>query len=72
MKTRQNKPPFLKGIGELKTEMLKKGVTHKDIQQSIEKHHDYKISLSAISVILDDKICDLVKNEADMLCQLRD
>ena len=68
MRKNPNKPDFLKGSGELRTKMVEKGLTYRDLQEKIKNDHGYTVTVSAISVILDDKLCEFVRDNAKIIC----
>lgn len=68
MRRNNSKPDFLRGNSALRTDMFLHQVTLGDVQERIKNEFNYNIPISAISNILDEKLCNFVKDIAREMC----
>ena len=69
MRKNTSKPEFLRGNSTLRTDMFVNQVTLGDVQEKIKSDFNYNIPISAISNILDEKLCNFVRDIAKEMCK---
>lgn len=69
MRRNNSKPEFLRGNSGLRTDMFANQVTLGDVQEKIKNDFNYNISISAISNILDENLCNFVRRIAKEMCE---
>ena len=69
LKRRADRPGHLMGISETRINMLKANISMQDLVDRVYADDNFKISVSAVSNCLDEKLVEYINIKARQMCE---
>lgn len=69
VKRRADRPSHLMGISETRINMLKANISLQDLVNRVQHDDDFKVSVSAVSNCLDEKLVEYINLKAKQMCE---